>query len=125
METLTGHRPREQVVTSGRQCWAAANNPAFRPSTTNVVANLVFASKLQGGQQQANVFYEYGSAGKYLTSPYEDLLRLDLYPKTEQLGNKPIDLSPFIHYLDRDRDFNGVKRNGQFVGAYGGKGINP
>ncbi len=91
----------------------------------NVVANLVFASQLQGGQQQANVFDDYDSAGKYLTSPYEDLLRLDLYPKTEQLGNKPIDLSPFIHYLDRDRDFNGVKRNGQFVGAYGGKGINP
>ncbi len=34
METLTGYRPRELVVTSGRQCWAAANNPAFGPSTT-------------------------------------------------------------------------------------------
>ncbi len=47
METLTGYRPRELVVTSGRQCWAAANNPAFRPSTTT-------------GKNRVNILHLFG-----------------------------------------------------------------
>jgi hypothetical protein len=116
---------RNTVVAAGDGIIIRHREDDFRFSP-NVVANAVFASPaLTGGRQQANVFDEYDAAGRYLTRPYGAVSGLDLYPRRGQLSDKPIDLSRFDHHLEWDRDFDGVKRMGRFVGGYSGEGINP
>ena len=91
-----------------------------------VVANAVFASPpLEGGERNSNLSHAYDAAGNYLTSPYDDIDRLNLFPKTGRLGNTTLDLSAFERYMDWNRDFNGVMRINRYPGAYSGEGVNP
>jgi len=92
----------------------------------HLVANAVFAfPALIGGVQNSNFTGLYEATDDYLASPFGDIEDLNLFPKSELLGNSIADLSSFVRYLDWKRDFNGHIRNHRYIGAYRGAGESP
>ncbi len=89
-----------------------------------VVANAVFAStplRLASlVRSRDNFLGTYRSALSLLRGPQNDLGKLDLFPKSANLKGLPIDMSPFMHFDNWNRDFDGVLRSGIYRGAYEG-----
>ncbi|HYE35260.1 hypothetical protein, partial [Methylocaldum sp.] len=91
-----------------------------------IVGNAVFSeTPIQGGQQAENLVADYPDAQDYLQSPIGPLGSLSLFPKPGKLERGRITLKQFSEFPDFDRDFNGLKRDSRFRGAYSGAGRNP
>lgn len=97
-----------------------------RESDQQIVGNAVFAeTPIRGGIQAENLTAAYSAARDHLQSPFETVVRLGLFPKPGRLQRERFDLNRFSEFPDFDRDFNGLKRDGRFRGAYSGAGRNP
>lgn len=91
-----------------------------------IVGNAVFAeTPILGGQQADNFVGDYADAKDYLQNPSGPLATLSLFPKPGKLELSRISLRQFAEFPGSDRDFNGLKRNDRFRGAYAGAGNNP
>jgi hypothetical protein len=99
--------------------------------TQLVRGNAVFASgtPIAGGSQAGNVSDSLANAGNYVVNPSGvvtgTINRMDLYPEPGALSGAAIDTAPIATFVDFDRDFNDLARDGVFRGAYGGEGVNP
>ena len=90
-----------------------------------VVGNALFATPaLNGAEPNGNIVDAYEAAGRYLISPFAPVGALELFPRVDRLEIDELDLLPFRHYQDWNRDFNGILRRGRFAGAYAGQGRN-
>jgi hypothetical protein len=97
-----------------------------RESDQQIVGNAVFAeTPIRGGIQAENLTAAYSAARDHLQSPFETVVRLGLFPKPGRLQRERFDLNRFSEFPDFERDFNGLKRDGRFRGAYSAAGRNP
>jgi len=91
-----------------------------------IIGNAVFAeTPIQGGQQAENLMAAFSDAPHDLQDPIGPMGKLNLFPKPGKMERGRINLNQFSEFPDFDRDFNGLKRDGRFRGAYSGAGNNP
>jgi len=89
-----------------------------------VRGNAVFAGKPfsgDGAGADGNVHDDFGQAEAYLRAPHADPGKLDLVPRGDRLAGS-IALPPEVLWdlPDAGRDFDGVERSGERLGAYEG-----
>ncbi len=77
------------------------------------------------GNMFENITDSYEKANDYIINASEDLDLLDMYPQSGKLFAEAVDMSLFSKYTDYDLDFNGMKYNEAYRGAYSGSEINP
>lgn len=90
-----------------------------------VRGNAIFSPHpLTGTAPDRNLVGAVAQAAAYFNTPTTELATMDFYPKNGAPAAK-LDLTPFKTDWAWNLDFNGMPQDGDFHGAYNGKGVNP
>ncbi len=100
--------------------------PGSERYTQKVTVNAVFAKQpIVAKWQKSNITDARLNAADYLVRPFVKFSELSLYPKKGQLKLQKLNSSIFNAFTDGDKDFDGLKREGLYCGAYSGNGRDP
>ena len=99
----------------------------FRPDaafTQRVVGNALFSDQRVSGATEIrdNLEADFSEAEDYLKDPYSGIPGMDCSPKGSALEGSLISSSPFEHYTNAMRDFDGKLRTWTVRGAYADAG---
>jgi hypothetical protein len=109
------------VVASTRGLRITGASPG---TTQRVRGNAVFSAlAIEGGTQSGNVYDQFSAAANYLANPGGAIgVDLDLAPLVGTLAGPPLDTLGLSTFLEWNRDFDAVLRDGGRRGAYATSG---